>query len=391
MAKSKKILFINTVLTGSTGKICKDLYDIATKNGFECCIAYGRGVCPTGYRNYKIGNDVDVYFHVLKTRLLDGHGLASKRATKNFIKWIENYKPDVIHLHNIHGYYLNYEILFEYLDKCKKKIIWTLHDCWSLTGHCSNFEWSGCEKWKKQCFRCDLLNTYPKSFFDNSKKNYIRKKNAFTKNNNILLVVPSNWLKNNVENSFMRTKNIMTVHNGIDLNIFRKKFLCQKNNKTKILAIADNWNEGKGLFDMIELCYKLNRDKFKITIIGLKNKQFKLFPSYVECKKRTNNVEELVDYYNEADVVVNPTHFDNYPTVNIEAQACGTPVIVRNVGGCAETIHSDNCYIFNDNEELFELLTSKHIKKGKEDMITNYNEIDNKKLFLKYINMYKEV
>ena len=177
-----RILFINSVCNGSTGTICKNLYKAAEEAGHKCCIAYGRGDAPGGFNTIKIGNKLDIYLHVLKARMFDASGFGSKHATKNFIKKIEEFKPDVIHLHNIHGYYVNVEILFEYLKSHREiKKIWTLHDCWAFTGHCAHYLNIGCYSWYNGCSKCSISSSYPKSFFDRSKKNFFRKKRLFTR------------------------------------------------------------------------------------------------------------------------------------------------------------------------------------------------------------------
>ena len=149
-----KVLMINSVCgIRSTGRICTDIAEELEKQGHDVKIAYGRETVPEKYQKYavRIGTDLDVKLHGIKTRLFDRHGFGSKRATKKFIKWVEEYDPDVIHLHNLHGYYINIKILFDYLKKANKKVVWTLHDCWAFTGHCTHFDFVGCNKWKCKC------------------------------------------------------------------------------------------------------------------------------------------------------------------------------------------------------------------------------------------------
>ena len=180
-----KVLMINSVCgIRSTGRICTDLADVLISEGHECKVAYGRETVPEKYQNIavRIGTETDVRLHGLKSRLLDKHGLGSKRATERFIEWIKEYDPDIIHLHNLHGYYINIEVLFDYLKTCGKKIVWTLHDCWAFTGHCSYFSRIGCDKWKTECKSCKYINRYPKScFINNSKTNFIKKKESLYK------------------------------------------------------------------------------------------------------------------------------------------------------------------------------------------------------------------
>ena len=219
-----KVLLINSVCgIRSTGRICTDLAEVLEANGHECKIAYGRETVPEKYHKYavRIGSNVSVKVDAVKTRLFDNAGFNSVSATKKFIKWVKEYDPDVIHLHNLHGYYINIEILFEYLRNCGKKVIWTLHDCWAFTGHCSHFVTANCEKWKKQCYSCPKRKAYPSSLFlDCSKRNYGKKKNLFTSLENMTIITPSEWLANLVKQSFLAKYNVQVINNGIDLDVF---------------------------------------------------------------------------------------------------------------------------------------------------------------------------
>mgnify|MGYP000231854880 FL=1 len=152
-----KVLMINVVCgIRSTGRICTDLAIALEKQGHEVRIAYGRETVPEQFQKYavRIGTDLDVKLHGIKARLFDRAGFGSRKATEKFIEWVKKYDPDIIHLHNIHGYYIDVERLFKYLRTCGKKIIWTLHDCWSFTGHCVYFDYIVCDKWKNGCFYC---------------------------------------------------------------------------------------------------------------------------------------------------------------------------------------------------------------------------------------------
>ena len=204
-----KILMINSVCGfGSTGRIVLDLCSELEKDGFECAVAYGRGNASGNVKIIKIGNKFDNYVLGFKTRIFDKHGFSSTRATKKFIQNLKDYNPDIIHLHNLHGYYLNIETLFKYLKESNKKVIWTLHDCWAFTGHCSYFDYVGCSKWKIKCENCIQKNQYPESkIIDNSRWNYEKKKELFTslKKENLQIVTPSVWLADLVKQSFLKS------------------------------------------------------------------------------------------------------------------------------------------------------------------------------------------
>ncbi|MDI9520814.1 MAG: glycosyltransferase [Bacillota bacterium] len=344
-----KVLLINSVSgIKSTGRICTDLADALIETGHECRIAYGREHVPERYRtiSYRIGSDFDVFLHGLQSRIFDNTGFGSRKATVPLIDWIKAYDPDIIHLHNLHGYYINIEVLFNYLKEAGKPVVWTLHDCWPFTGHCAHFDFVGCEKWKMGCFQCPQKGEYPTSYvFDSSKQNYQRKKELFTSLNNLTVVTPSNWLAGLVKQSFLSKYPVQVIHNGIDLEQFKptpSKFRVKHGieNKVMLLGIASVWNHRKGLNTFLELAEMLD-DHYVIVLAGLSKKQLDNLPKNIIGIQRTDSVKELAEIYTAADVFINPTMEDNYPTVNLEALACGTPVIFFNTGGNAETIKAN--------------------------------------------------
>lgn len=340
-----KVLMINVVCgIRSTGRICTDLAVALEEQGHEVKIAYGREDVPEKFQKYavRIGSDLDVKFHGIKARLFDEAGFGSKKATEKFIDWVKEYDPDIIHLHNIHGYYLNIEVLFKYLKTCGKKIIWTLHDCWSFTGHCVYFDYVACDKWKRGCYSCPQKKEYPARIGpDMSRKNYIKKRQLFTSISNMTLVTPSQWLSDFLHDSFMKEYDIRVIHNGIDTEVFRpmegkvkEQYFCT--DKKIILGVAAVWDKRKGLSSFIELSKKLD-DTYRIILVGLTKEQIKGLPSNMIGIERTNSVKELVELYSAAAIFVNPTLEDNYPTTNIEAIACGTPVVTYDTGGSPES------------------------------------------------------
>lgn len=354
-----RILFVNSVCgVGSTGRICCDLADKLTAEGNECKIAYGRGKVPVEYTKYayKIGSFIDVYWHVLMTRLFDRHGLASKMSTRKFIKWANDFNPDVLWLHNIHGYYINYEILFSWIkSRPNMKVKWTLHDCWAFTGHCAYFSYVGCNKWKHYCENCLQINKYPKSLFiENSYSNFFKKKNSFSNVDNLKLIVPSEWLKNLLADSFLYNYPTKVQYNKVDEGIFKptKSDIREDlglNNRIIVLGVANVWDKRKGLDDFIKLSNRLS-EKFIILLIGLSNTQINKLPTNIIGLSKITDKHDLAKYYSIADVLVNPTKEDNYPTVNIEAQLCGCKVITYNTGGCAETnLHMNDFIVVEPN------------------------------------------
>lgn len=382
-----RILFINSVCNGSTGTICKNLYKAAQEAGHTCCIAYGRGDAPEGFNTIKIGNQLDIYLHVLKARLFDASGFGSKKATKDLIKQIEKFKPDVIHLHNIHGYYINIEILFNYLKQHPEiKKIWTLHDCWSFTGHCAYYTYAKCEKWQTGCNgNCPNKKEYPQTILSNIKSNFNKKREIFSGVENMILVTPSKWLKKEVEKSYLKDYPIEVINNGVDTNVFRPipsniKQQYGIEDKKVILGVASVWDKRKGLDTFIELSKELD-DQYQIVLIGLSKKQIEKLPKNVIGISRTENVQELVKWYSAADVYFNPTLEDNYPTTNLEAIACGIPVITFNIGGSSESAYADEDKIVtNDINSIVET-----IKECSFDRIIN---VDSKKMISNYMEIY---
>jgi len=344
---AKKILLINTICgTGSTGRIVTGIYDELTSRGFVCMVAYGRWEAPAGYNAYRIGTDLDVNIHGVLSRITDRHGFYSKAVTYALINKIKEFGPDIIHLHNMHGYYLNIEILFKFLRNSGIKIIWTLHDCWSFTGHCAHFEFIGCRKWLTGCSNCEQKNEYPKSvLMDASKKNYEQKKKLFTGIKDLQLVTPSEWLKSKVAESYLKEYTVTVVPTGINLNVFqdtqsdlRERYGLQ--DKFLILGVANPWRDRKGLEDFKKLS-RLISDKYKIVMIGLKPAQLKSMPSNIISLGKTDSIEEMAAWYSTADVYLNLTLEDTFPTTNIEALACGTPVITYKAGGSPESLTKD--------------------------------------------------
>src|SRR5690554_2707870 len=342
---TKKILQINTVVnTSSTGRIAEEIGLTAMSNGWDSYVAYGRNKRPSASKLIKIGNNTDIKLHGLQTRLFDRHGLASKGATMKLIQEIKKIKPNIIHLHNLHGYYLNYEILFGYLSVVNIPTVWTFHDCWPITGHCVYFSYVGCEKWKTQCYKCPQKTLYPASYnIDRSKKNYNLKKESFNSLSNLTLVPVSQWLSGILNDSFLQNYPIKTIHNGINTEVFKPydgssvRVKYELEDKFIILGVASVWEPRKGLVDFIELSKHLS-DDYKIVLVGLTKKQISKLPENILGIERTEIVQGLAEIYASSDVFINPTYEDNFPTTNLESLACGTPVITYKTGGSPEAI-----------------------------------------------------
>jgi glycosyltransferase involved in cell wall biosynthesis len=341
-----KILQVSSTLnTSAIGRIAEEIGQMAIKRGHESIVAYSHlGTNGSESQVIKVGNTLDTYLHGIKTRIFDRHGLGSKLATRKLITQIQEINPDVIGIHNVHGYYLNMKIFFDYLKKAKKPVIYTLHDCWSFTGHCSYFDFVDCDRWKTGCYDCPSKKAYPASMFiDRSKKNYAEKKVIFNGVANLTIVTPSEWLAKLVKQSFLSSYPIQVINNGVNTSVFtpagssviRDKY--QIGSKKMILGVAYIWSHRKGLNEFIELSKQIPEDYF-IFLVGLSSDQISKLPPNIKGIARTENVNELAELYSAADVFVNPTWQDNFPTTNLESLACGTPVVTYNTGGSPEAI-----------------------------------------------------
>lgn len=397
------IIQINaTAGIGSTGKIMIDLDGIinSDNNGFMIC----------AYQNNNLSNNLFSFNnknsnYVLKKNILISRitGIMGHRHTKETyeaIKWLDEKQPDIVHLHNIHGDWIDYRVLFKYLKEKNIPVIWTLHDCWAFTGRCSHFELCGCEKWKSGCFKCTNKHVYPITyFFDHSSRLWNEKKNIFTGLEKMTIVTPSMWLKEYVENSFLSKYPVVVINNGIDTDIYKpvtskSKYYDGIQDKKIILAVASSWSTFKGLDDIMILNNLINHDLYQIVIVGLNDKQMEMCPDNIVGVSRTNSQEELVELYSGADVFINLTYQDNYPTTNLEAISCGTNVITYNTGGSPESIPNKE-YIVNqgDVQKVYELIVQICQSPKEKQKLREYaiNHFDKNIKFNDYIKLYKKI
>lgn len=340
-----KILQINTSLfPGSTGRIVSEIGELITSNGHESIISIGRGPCSKNSDIIRIGNKKDLLLHIIYSRLFDRHGFGSLNATEKAIKEFLKNTPDIFHLHNLHGYYVNIKALFEYLNASQKPIIWTFHDCWPITGHCSYFDRVNCLKWKSGCHSCPLYYGYPKSWYiDNSSSNYTDKKAIFNAPHKMVLVAPSVWMADILKSSFLGEFPVKVINNGVDLDKFKPVKISHSGlegidrRKKIILGVASIWDRRKGFDDFLKLRSMLD-SRYLIVLVGLNKNKVNKLPEGIIGIPRTESQQQLAELYSIADVFVNPTYVDNFPTVNIEALACGTPVVTYRTGGSPESI-----------------------------------------------------
>ena len=396
-----KVYQINVVCgQGSTGKIATSISKVIEQNGGQCRIAYGRGGASKDINSFRMTKKIEVYLHAFFARIFDKQGEFSKRATKRLIEDIKEYGPDIIHLHNIHGYYMNYALLFSFLQTYNKPVVWTMHDCWALTGHCAHYESVNCDKWKKECKNCPNLKGYPAAYYGgNVKNNYERKKKIFNNLDKLTIVTPSKWLKTQVEQSYLQEKQTIVIQNGINLNVFKpsvsnlKEKMCPKGKKL-LLGATSIWTKNKGLDDFQKLRPILS-DDYVICMVGLNEKQMQDLPEGIIGVKRTESVNELAQYYTAADLFLNLTYEDTFPTTNIEAIACGTPVLTYRTGGSPEIL-DENCGFVVEKGEVSEV--AKVVENQvyeKEDYVQycvdkakNYNETE---CYQKYLELYRTI
>lgn len=394
-----KVLEINSVCgIKSTGRICTDIADVLVNEGHSCVVAYGRENVPDRYEeiSYRIGNNTSVKTDAFLTRIFDNAGFNSKKATIDFIKWAKEYDPDIIHLHNIHGYYINIEILFDWLRKSGKPVVWTLHDCWAFTGHCAHFVNVGCEKWKTGCFNCPKKKAYPKSqFLDNSKKNYEKKKELFTSLENLTIVTPSEWLASEVRKSFLGKYEVIAIPNGINLEAFKPTdgiFREKHNLKEKkiILGVATAWSERKGIKLFSELSQKLD-DSYKVVLAGITPEVGKNLPDNILKIPRTNSIEELAEIYTAADVFLNLGKAETMGLTTVEAMACGTPVVTSNYTAVPEVVTPEGGIVAKElTAECVIECINKVLSNEYENTRSNAEKFEKNKQYMKYIELYKK-
>ena len=399
-----KVIQINTVYKySSPGIIADEIHNRLISKNIESLIIYGTRKINTNQNIKYIGSRIEFLWHALVTRLFDLHGRASTFQTQRIIKYIKKEKPDIIHLHNIHGYYLNYKKIFKFIKKSNLPIVWTFHDCWPFTGHCAYYTAAGCQKWKDGCYKCPSKKDYPASYlFDNSKSNFKLKRKTFSNIENLTIVTPSKWLKDEVKNTYFKDNPIEVINNGIDLELWTNKGKTSALNRGvgkefMILGVSNIWEPRKGLTYFIELSDKLKSDEF-IVLVGKMSKEEKQnLPENIVHIERTSNREELAELYREANVFLNPTLEDNFPTVNIESLACGTPVITFETGGSPEIIDEKTGIVVNEKSaealrKAIEYFRNNMDKFSRENCRQRALKLyDKNQRFDDYIELYKEI
>ncbi len=384
---------------GCTGRIAVGIHRKAEKHGHKGAIAWGRiNTAPGDVTTIRIGTPTDYRLHGLYARLTDRCGFGSKRATARFIRELEELGPDLVQLHILHGYYVNLELLFTALKEMNIPVVWTFHDCWAITGHCPYFSFAECEKYRSGCGGCALKHHHPESWFvDNSRRNWEDKRRLFTELEKLVIVCPSRWLAGLVQDgSFLRDKTVRVIPNGINTGIFHPV----KNNIKEelglagrhiVLGVSSTWSSTKGLPDFIELSKRLPED-CKVVLVGLTPAQMKTLPENILGIPRTDSPETLAKLYSAASVFVNPTYEDNYPTTNLEALACGTPVVTYDTGGSPEAVTKSGFGAVTPVGDIARLgdaaarLISSPPQKANSSLV-----LDEEELYEQYISLYEEL
>lgn len=379
---------------GSTGKIAEQIGLCAMAKGWESYIAYGEIANPSKSHLIRVSNRMNQYLHFAEQRVFDNEGQCSRIVTRRFIETIKRINPDVVQLHNIHDHYLNYRILFEYLNQTNIKVVWTFHDCWAFTGHCMHFVTKDCDRWKTGCHDCLMRGDHPKTVLDRCNRNWNLKKELFLSNKNLNIVACSDWIANYVRESFFKDKPLTVIHNGIDLNVFRRIEVEKESSKFEVLAVSNVWSKEKGLEDIFQLRAMLP-DDVRIKMIGLTKEQISALPADIVGVERTQNVEELVRYYSLADVLINPTYADTFPTVNLEALACGVPVITYQTGGSPEAVDERTGIVVPQGDVVAiadAINTIRSTPLSRQDCRDRvFTLFDQEKCFLSYISLYERL
>jgi glycosyltransferase involved in cell wall biosynthesis len=397
-----KIIEINTVDFGSTGKIALSIASEVISNG-------GESVLVCGYRNSKIshkntiviGNKFYKYICSRAEIFFGRHSWFFKQSTRKVIKIIKRMKPDIIHIHNLHGFYINAPLLFNFIKKHNINVVWTLHDCWSFTGRCPHFIGVNCNKWKTGCHHCEYpKEKYPKVFLSNTHNEWERKKKYFTRVEKLTIVTPSNWLASCVKQSFLNIYPVQVINNGIDLETFKRipsESFRQKYGvvgQFVILGVSFGWGLKKGLDIFIDLSKRLD-SRFSIILVGTDENVDNILPKNIISIHKTQNQSELAEFYSNADIFLNPTREDTFPTVNLEALACGCPIITSSIGGASEMVDDKTGIALKElsvdhiSNILFKLISKNPY--SKEDCIEHAKRFDKKDRFGQYIQLFNKI
>ncbi len=390
-----RVASINTVaeISNAPGRIMTDIGAAVLNNGGEVFIAYGRGEGCNIASSYKIGDTFDFIKHTSLSRIFDSEGLHSRKATMKLIQRLERFSPEIIHLHNIHGHYINYKILMQWLNATNIPAVWTMHDCWAFTGHCAYYSANKCNKWKdSSCRDCKFKKSYPRSIiYSKSERNFARKSTAFKSLNNLSIVAVSQWLADEIRQSFLGDYPIKVIPNGINTEVF-KPYPSTIGKKHRIIGAAANWRENKNIDFFNRLASKLP-DDYEIALAG--DIPCKIDKKIISVGKIIDNAE-LAKFYSTGNVFINSSREETFGMTTIEAMSCGVPVIVNNVTAIPETIAPGTGFAIDIDNIEHVLNTIEKIRSSKEPMadacrrhvVENYPR---ERMVQNYLNLYTDI
>lgn len=401
------VAIVNMTHKGSTGRIMLNIAQTARKEGHNVKtyspVLFSRVAKEKEFvadNHYTWGSRFGYAFHYYCGTALGLNGFFSYTGTRKLIRDLKKFKPDIIHLHNLHNFSVNLPLLFNYIKKARIKVIWTLHDCWAFTGHCPHFTVAGCDKWKTGCNKCSQLAFYPKSYVDTSKLMYSLKKKWFTGIENMTIVTPSKWLADIVAESFLGKYSVVVINNGINLEIFkatenncRHKYGIPEE-RTILLGVSLGWSERKGLDVFIELSKRLDDEKYQIVLVGTNDRTDESLPDSIISIHQTSNPQELAEIYSVADLFVNPTREETYPTVNMESIACGTPVLTFRTGGSPEILDNTTGSVVECDDidsminEINRICNDKPY--SRENCLVRAKSFDMNDRFKEYVKLYED-
>ena len=393
-----KVLQINSFFSaGGPPRIVKGIYDTIVRNGEECLLASAREKPVPGMNVYRIGTSLTTYSCAIQARLFDNDGFAARNATRRLIEEIKHYSPDIIQLHNLHSYYINVGILFEFLSKYGKPVVWTFHDCWPMTGHCPHFSMAACDRYLTGCHHCPQKSEFPASLLlDQSKRNWNRKKAAFTNVPNLTIVCVSKWLESVVRTSYMRNYPTRVIYNGLDLKPFHRTesgFRADNGlvDKKVLLGVALHWGTKKGLNDYIALS-KLLDSSYQIVLVGLSKGEVKDLPANITPIPPISDDTRLAEIYSTADLCLNLSYEETFGLTSIEALACGTPIITYNQTAVPEVAHMYDMPVVpaGDTKALAGAIEN-HFRQPDHQTVFDVSQFEEKTQYQHYYDLYKEL
>ena len=402
MENKKRLAIINAVPYGSTGKIVRGIDSVAQKSGMETYVYYSwtKSLPKGNAENVEVGSFVGKLLHMGLGRITGKNGCYSRMDTRRLIKKLEKFKPDAINLHILHSWNINLPMLFSYVKKNNIPVIWTMHDCWAITGQCPHFIMAGCDKWKTGCYDCPQYRNYPSAYVDRTKKMWRLKKEWFTGVPNLTVATPSEWLGGLIKESYLKDYPVKVINNGIDLSVFKP---VESNVKEKyglegkkiLLGVAFDWGRRKGLDVFTELASRLDKEKYQIVLVGTNEEIDKALPDNIISIHKTANQVELAEIYTAADLFLNPTREDTFPTVNMEALACGTPVITFRTGGSPEIIDEKTGIVVDcDDVDAMERAIKESLENGtftRDNCIERAKRYDQNERFAEYVDFIKTI